>query len=298
MLLQSCEKSKQMKKIKELPKTGIVVPSFNQGKYIEKAIRSILENAEHCPIKLIIMDGGSTDETLDIVRRYSDKIHYWQSKPDGGQAAAINAGIELLSDCEIVTWLNSDDEYENDWSVYTIVCAMQESGAQVAYGRSYLMDKDSNVTGEYPVCAETAYERLSVDYCLSQPSVFIRKAAWDKAGGLNAKLQMCLDYDMWIRLSREYPFTYVDAVIGNTRIYDQTKTSQCQDRHLLEGIYILNQHYGLVPRPWVSEKYVRDKFGGNPITFLQKIYKRIDFMLRYEKIKTACIMEAERVINR
>lgn len=298
MNLQSCKQTGQNNDSKNLHRTGIVIPSFNQGRFIERTIISVLENARHCPIKLIVMDGGSTDDTVSILKKYSSRIDYWQSKPDGGQASAINSGMKFLNDCEFVTWLNSDDEYENEWSVCTIVRAMQEKSAQVAYGRSNLIDECGNVISEYPVCENATLQRLSIDCGLSQPSVFMRKSVWDQVGGLNPKLQMCLDYDMWIRLAKHHTLVYVDAVIGNTRIYDQTKTSLNQQRHLLEGIYTLNRHYGVVPYTWIHEKYVQDKFGGPPSTFMQKLYKRIDLKLRYEKIKTAYIKEAERVMNR
>ena len=101
-------------------KIGIVIPSYNQGKYIEKTILSVLKNAENANIDIALIDGGSKDESIDIIEKYKQNFFYYCSEPDGGQAAAINKGIDKLPDCQYYMWLNSDDVFEKSDSVKKI----------------------------------------------------------------------------------------------------------------------------------------------------------------------------------
>ena len=232
---------------------GIVMPSFNQGKYIERAIKSVISNKENADIYFVIIDGGSTDETVDIIKKYENKIDYWQSQPDQGQAFAINYGMRLLKDCKYVMWLNSDDVYETADSVRKIAEFAEEKKADFCYGKSYLIDENDLRIGSYET--RDYYNGMLAKMCyISQPSVLISKMAWDRMGGLNESLHMCLDYEMWIRISMTYSVFYFDEYVGNTRIYGDTKSTKSQLRHLNEGIAILNHYYGKVPGEWIRER--------------------------------------------
>ncbi len=236
-------------------KVGIVVPSYNQGNYLEKALESIVQNMQHISIDLVVMDGGSKDNSIDIIKKYERYISYWQSQADGGQAAAINSGMKHLGDCEYVMWLNSDDEYENEWSVCRIAEWAEKTGADVCYGKSYLIDRESKRIGEYDT-KEFSLKGLNNECYISQPSVMIRKDIWEREGGLDERLMMCLDYEFWIRLAKKYRFSYCGMFIGNTRIYEDTKTSTMQGRHLCEAISILQKQFGYVPMRWISTEWI------------------------------------------
>lgn len=241
------------------PKVGIVVPSYNQGKYLEKALKSIVENMKYADIALVVMDGGSSDDSVEIIRKYEQYIRFWKSAKDEGQASAVNEGMKLLDDCKYVMWLNSDDEYNDEKSVMEIVEFAEQTGYKVCYGKSYFIDESGNKTGTY---GTIPYEekQLRRECFLSQPSVLVLKSAWDEENGLDGRLQMCMDYELWIRLSKRYQFGYLESYVGNTRMYGETKTSQMKLVHLCEAICILDKQYGKVPLNWIYElwRYGKD----------------------------------------
>lgn len=239
-------------------KAGIIVPSYNQGNYLERALKSIVENMKHISIALVVMDGGSQDGSLEVIKKYEEYILHWESQRDGGQAAAVNKGIGYLGDCEYVMWLNSDDEYDSEWSVCRIVEWADRTGAGICYGKSYFIDSNGRRIGEYGT-KEFNLKSLNTECYLSQPSVLVRKDIWEKEGGLDERLVMCLDYEFWIRLAKKYKFVYCSEFIGNTRMYEDTKTSTMQGRHLSEAIRILYRQFGRVPMRWISAQWLCDR---------------------------------------
>lgn len=238
-------------------KIGIIIPSYNQGKYIEAAICSVLENKKHADITIALMDGGSCDETKDIIQKYQDKLDVWCSKPDGGQADAINKGIAALPDCDYYMWLNSDDVFENEYSVYKIASYAEKNQLEVCYGLSHFIDEDGKIIGEYPV-EEFSYDTLGKRCYLSQPSVMFSSKAYKAVGPINKELKMCLDYEYWIRLAQKYEFGFIKEYIGSTRMYGETKTATMQQQHLKEAINILMKYYRKVPMTWIVTQILAD----------------------------------------
>lgn len=257
-------------------KVGIVIPSFNQGKYIEQTILSVLENKKYCDIDLVVMDGGSTDETLPILERYQTSFYYWRSERDCGQADAINQGMKYLQHCDYVMWLNSDDVYQESNSVKKLLDYMCSHNLRVAYGKSYFIDEEGKITGEYST-EEFSVENLGKRCYISQPSVMIEEALWEECGGLNPRLQMCLDYELWIRIAKRCNFGFCGEVIGNTRMYEDTKTATMQLQHLKEAVAILHYHYGVVPAHWLYALYLETHSGlkGN------RLWKRLGRCIVY-----------------
>lgn len=238
-------------------KVGVVVPSFNQGKYIERTLKSIIENKKHILIDLVVIDGGSSDDTVSIIKKYEHEILYWQSQKDQGQSDAINKGMEYTIDCDYVMWLNSDDEYESEYSVVNIVQYAESKNAAVCYGKSYLIDEKGKKIAQYPT-ERFDKDRLRYHCYISQPSVLIKRDVWYEVSGVNPNLQMCMDYELWIKLSMKYNFEYIESPIGNTRIYGETKTSLNQKRHLDEAICIIDKYYGSVPLHWLVSKKMKE----------------------------------------
>lgn len=238
-------------------KTGVIVPSYNQGKYLEKALVSIIENKKNADIDIAVMDGGSDDGSVEIIRKYEDYLTVWKSEKDGGQAAAINKGIELLKDCDYYMWLNSDDVYESDVAVRNITSFAYMSKYDVCYGMSHFIDQEGSIIGEYPT-EPYNINNLGKRCYLSQPSVLFSRKAYEKVGPLNEKLKMCLDYEYWIRLAQDFSFGYYEEYIGSTRMYGETKTSTFKITHLNEGIMILNKYFGKVPMQWIVAKFLEE----------------------------------------
>lgn len=262
-------------------KVGIVIPSYNQGKFIEAAIQSVLANKRHTNVAVAVIDGGSQDETKSIILKYADEIDVWCSEPDGGQANAINKGIHALPDCQYYMWLNSDDVFEDECAISKIVSFAEMNRLDVCYGLSHFINSRGDVIGEYPV-EEFSYKNLGNRCFLSQPSVMFSKNAYETVGPINESLKMCLDYEYWIRLSQEYEFGFIKEYIGATRMYGETKTSTMQQQHLKEGINILMKYYGKVPVHWVVSKILADR----PKSILQHIPRRVLMVLLYPFRKT------------
>lgn len=212
----------------------------------------------HVSVALVIMDGGSDDGSIEIIKKYEKYIMHWESQADGGQAAAVNTGVKCLGNCQYVMWLNSDDEYDNEWSIYRIVERADQTDAEICYGKSYFIDKNSQKVGMYRT-KKFNQKRLNVECYISQPSVLVRKDIWEKEGGLDERLFMCLDYEFWIRLAKRYSFVYCDEFIGNTRMYEDTKTAKMTGQHLSEAICILQKQFGYVPMRWVSAWWLWNK---------------------------------------
>ncbi len=255
-------------------KVGVIIPSYNQGKYIETTICSVIGNRRHADLAIAVIDGGSQDDTKSIILKYETELDVWCSEPDGGQADAINKGIHLLPHCKYYMWLNSDDIFEDEYAVSKIVDFAEKNHFEVCYGLSHLIDASGNRVGEYPV-EEFAVDKLGHRCFLSQPSVMFSKEAYETTGPINSSLTMCLDYEYWIRLASKYKFGFIKEYIGSTRVYEGTKTSTMQQRHLKEAIFILMKFYGRVPMHWIVTKMLTDY----PKSVLQWIPRRVLMML-------------------
>lgn len=186
-------------------------------------------------IELIVMDGGSTDESVDIIRRHERHIHHWQSEPDGGQAAAINAGMRIATG-DLVCWLNADDMY-CDGALWTIAkAATAHPGCGLYIGNGFRLDESTKALTPFsPRSLGFAREalRMGLDYVL-QPATFFSRSAWSEAGGLDPTLHFVLDWDVIIRIADRYPVTLVNEFVAISREHDATKTASGSLRRTLE----------------------------------------------------------------
>lgn len=222
------------------PVVSIVVPSFQQAKFLRVAIDSILAQ-DYRPLEVIVMDGGSTDGSVDILKSYGDQIRYF-SGPDGGQSSAINEGLKK-SRGEIVAWLNSDDFYYPG-AIAAAVKALQDNGdAALIYGEGNLVTASGKIIWRFPETVPFDLWRLAnhSDYIL-QPTVFFRREALFACGLLDEGLHWGLDWDLWIRIGHRFPFVYCKDVLAASRIYKDTKTATGGYRRFWEIIKILRRH--------------------------------------------------------
>lgn len=243
---------------------GIVIPSYNQGRYLERAIKSVLENVKYISADIVVMDGGSSDDSVCIIKKYENEFLFWTSEKDGGQGDAINKGMSHLLHCNYLTWLNSDDEYNSIYALRDALVFAVHNNLDVCYGKSYFIDKTGCKIGEYPT-KHFSYRNLGNECYFSQPSVIFSTEKWRESGGINTELHMCLDYELWIRMTKMSNVGYFENFIGNTRIYSDTKTSTNSKRHLEEAICILKHYYGNVPDHWIRSylketKEIKNKF--------------------------------------
>ena len=205
-----------------LPLVSIVTPVLNGARWIERCIESIRQQ-DYPKIEHIIMDGGSTDGTLDICRRYDNLLIV--SGKDRGQSHAINKGFAMARG-EVLAWLCADDEYELG-AVQTAVKGIL-SGKDVVMGYSRFIDSHGNVTSEHPANMHPHYDHdMFVRFWrfnpISQPSTFWTRKIWEICGPLRENLHFAMDYDLWLRMSRTSRFERVDAYIARYRIHPEAK---------------------------------------------------------------------------
>ena len=223
------------------------VPSLNQGRYLDKALASIFE--QEIDVEVFVLDGGSTDETLQVIERWKDRLAGWRSQPDKGQSSAINEGIARGS-APYVAWLNSDD-WLLPGGVKQLLAAFDANpGAAMAYGRTWnFVEKNQRMK---PVIVMPFSERWMAQLCIvSQPGTLVRRSSWEAVGGLDESLHMSMDYDLWWKLYRRFGEpAFVDAFVAVNRDHPETKTGTQRRNHYRESMAVVKKHYGRVPLKW------------------------------------------------
>ena len=221
-----------------LPKVSIVTPSFNQAPFLEQTQRSVLEQ-DYPNLEYIVIDGGSTDGSLEIIHKYADRLAYWQSQPDQGQTDAINQGFARASG-EIFAWLNSDDLLLPG-AVSAAVKALQEHPeAAMIYGDALLINAEGKTIGKFPA-AQTDYRKLRRGYVhIPQQASFFRADLWRQVGPLDVSFYFAMDYDLWVRLAALAPLVYVPELWAAFRLHGAGKSIAADDRCWPE---MLRVHY-------------------------------------------------------
>ena len=242
-----------------LPRISIVTPSLDQARYLRQCIESVL--GQHDPnLEYIVVDGGSTDGSVDVLRSFGDRIQ-WTSEPDKGQANAINRGLKRATG-DIVSWLNSDDFLEPGALAHVRRCFDANPGVAFIYGRAWMIDGEGKRLREYPTF-DLRRNDLKRKCYLCQPAVFVRREAIKRFGLLNEALDVCIDYEWWLRMSREAPMAFCDHVLASSRHYSTTKTSARRLRALIEAGYLMRHHFGKASWRW-SAKWVLHRMKLNP----------------------------------
>lgn len=224
----------------------MVVPSFNQGRYLEDALRSIA--AQDVATEIIVMDGGSTDDSVAVLERWTEHLAYWQSEPDGGQAAAINAGMQRGT-APYVGWLNSDDMLEPG-GLRRLINALEENpNAPAAYGAA--IDLHANGARSNVWVQSFSEDMLKLRCIISQPAALIRRTAWVDVGGVDPSLFLAMDYDLWWKLYRRFgPLFHVPEVTAVNRVHDGTKTRNNRSAHYAEAIAVVRRYNDHIPLKW------------------------------------------------
>jgi glycosyltransferase involved in cell wall biosynthesis len=228
---------------------SVITPSFQQGQFIERTIQSVLAQAiPGIELDYIVCDGGSTDDTIAILQRYADRLR-WISAPDGGQADAVNRGIALTQG-DIIAWINSDDVYYPGAFAAVQAVFAHHPQVQVLYGDADHIDAADRRLSPYPT-EPWNYQRLQ-DICfLCQPAVFFRRHAVEQWGNLDAKLQYCMDYELWLRYGQQVNFYYLPHTLAGSRWHPATKTLSQRLAAHTEMNDMLLQHLGHVPDKWI-----------------------------------------------
>lgn len=206
-------------------KLSVIIPSYNQGDYIEETIESIL-NQDYNDIEIIVTDGGSNDNTVEILKKYDDQIAYWVSQKDNGQTDAINKGLEHCTG-QIVTWLCSDDHWEPNKIGKVMKQFMDHPDVNLVCGnrRTYGMGiKDTTYQGW--VAKDSLEETMCFGH-YDQPPSFFRKEVWDQIFPLSQELRVYMDCEMWLRYLLKYgkdKAIYLPEIVAHGRFHADSKS--------------------------------------------------------------------------
>jgi glycosyltransferase involved in cell wall biosynthesis len=238
-----------MNSLTKIPKISIVTPSFNQGEFLEECIDSVLSQ-NYPNLEYIIMDGGSTDNSVGIIKKYEKHLTYWQSQPDDGQYAAINEGFKKTTG-EIMAWLNSDDKYHHHAFLKVAYIFNKFNNMEWITGRPSIWDKDGNLEealAEFlPVFSQAKYLKKQYrDPWLQQESTFWRRSLWEKAGAeIRPNLDYAGDLELWVRFFRHAQLFTADTLLAGYRRHGNQKAMLAMDKYIEEAEKVLDKELEL-----------------------------------------------------
>lgn len=213
------------------------------GEFVGQAVESVLSQ-DYAPMEYIVMDGGSTDDTLATLDRFGARLRY-ESQPDGGPADAIRRGFDRSSG-DILAYLNADDLYLPGAVRAAVQAFAGNPEAGVVYAEAYWIDRAGHLLGRYPT-REFDRGALARECYLCQPAVFFRRSAYEAAGGIDPNLHYTFDYDLWLRLARESPFVHLKRPLAKSRMYRENRTLNSRREGLREAIRIVRRNAGYAP---------------------------------------------------
>ncbi len=224
------------------PLVTIVTPSYNQGHFLRETIQSVLSQ-DYPALEYIIVDGGSTDNSLEIIRQHADRLAWWVSEHDEGHADALNKGF-AHSKGEVLAWLNSDDTYQPGAIRQAIDYLLAHPDVSMVYGDANLIDDQGKYLGRFPA-RQTGYARMLQGYVhIPQASTFFWSRLWKQVGPLDLSLKYSFDYDLWVRLAKLAPVVYVPQVWANFRLHEAGKTVYLDDRCYPDMIRVARREGG------------------------------------------------------
>jgi glycosyltransferase involved in cell wall biosynthesis len=238
------------------PLVSIITPSFNQARYIEATIQSVL-GQEYPRIEYIIVDGGSTDGTVDVIKKYKNGLAWWVSEKDKGQTDAINKGFARATG-DILAWINSDDTYEPGAITAAVKYLQEHPDVGMVYADCNFINEDGRVIGKFG-SAQTDYRLLRQGYVhIPQQTMFFRADLWRQVGPLDPSFYFAMDYDLWTRLAARSVLKYLPGQVwANFRLHTSGKTIAADDRCWPEMIRVHYRDGGSFLSVIVAKYYIR-----------------------------------------
>ena len=259
------------------PKISIITPSFNQGQFLEQTILSVLDQ-NYPNLEYIIIDGGSCDESVEIIKKYEEKLAFWISEKDSGQSEAINKGFRKATG-EIIAWINSDDFYcENAFHKVAEHFIKNPNSFWVA-GKTIFVDKN----GYFLSRKKPVYSKFILRYGTSsiyQPSIFLRSCILKDIGYLNEEFHAIMDQEWYVRISEHYTCNFIDSDIANFRWHENSKSSSKKkslhhNKYVYERKIIFKNYHKQTIKLFNKNPYLVMLLFEN-ISRLFKIYFRIE----------------------
>lgn len=251
------------------PKVSVIIPSYNQGQYIEETILSVLRQ-DYNNFELIVIDGGSGDNSVDIIKKYSDRIKYWISEKDEGQTHAILKGIEK-SEGKYFMWLCSDDLIESSMLNISVHYHQTHPNAGLTYGNRIRIDSKGSI---YSMQEFPSHKKwfLKWGFSIPQETTLISRAAYNRTQGLDKSLNMAMDFDLWCKLEKVSYIYHVPRFLGRFRIHQNNKSSE------------------------FTKEFMEIGFNGKYTSEYKKIYQR-HFTISPSKVKMIIQKHYERIFK-
>lgn len=238
-----------------LPLVSIITPSFNQARYLDATVQSVLLQ-DYPRIEYMIVDGGSNDGTINVIKKYQSNLAWWVSEKDKGQTDAINKGFARAKG-EILAWLNSDDTYEPAAVSAAVRYLQEHPEAGMVYGDCNFINESGRVIGQFD-SAQTSYRLLRQGYShIPQQTMFFRANLWKQVGPLDPSFYFAMDYDLWTRIAARSQIRYVPQTWANFRLHTSGKTILADDRCWPEMIRVHYRDGGSFFSVIVAKYYIR-----------------------------------------
>ncbi|HAA29479.1 MAG TPA: glycosyltransferase [Cyanobacteria bacterium UBA8553] len=276
----------------EWPRISIVTPSYNQGQFIEETIRSVLLQG-YPNLEYIIIDGGSNDNTIEIIKKYENYFSYWVSEPDKGPTDAINKGWQRTSG-EIVAYLNSDDAYLPG-TLATIAKTFQENcDARVVCGNELKIDSEGFVISESSI---EKVDRLSLLHLnlISQPATFIKKSTLELTGGLNLDVHYIFDFELWLRITRLGSMQPIQRLLAVTRWHNDTITTTRRSDVGRELVQVISNELGIYPSSLTRDEIRQILFKANRLSMSLHLEKKKFFASIKYALRAFMLLSAPRL---
>ena len=279
--------------IQQFPKISIVTASYNQGQFIEETILSVL-NQNYPSLEYIIIDGGSTDNSVEIIKKFEQYLTYWVSEEDKGQANAINKGLQLCTG-EIFNWLNSDD-YLEPGALFKIAEAFADAEVQMLAGkvRNFSTTEEEIIPNQQLSAKGLMCWEPGVKFV--QPGVWMRKELLAQSGGIDEQFHCAFDWDLYIRYLYHFPqVKELDELLVHFRLHENSKTQSLRDRFTIEERKIIEKIYALDGYPLLKDiclykiqktnwtAFLSD-LSNNNMPLLKKFFAVVKAMPNYSKV--------------
>lgn len=238
-------------------KISVVTPSFNQAVFLERTLRSVHDQEGDFELEHLVIDGGSTDDTVEILKRWTDKL-WFVSEPDRGQSHALNKGIDKATG-EIIVWLNSDDILLPGTLAKVAEYFQSHPQVQWLYGKSMFIDEYDReirkpINGYKNLLGRRySYTILLLENYITQASAFFRRRFYLDAGGVDESLKYDMDYELWLRFGRICPPGYINDVLAAFRFYRECKTGGDIDETLRVANEIVQRYANEIGKPWLGK---------------------------------------------
>ena len=263
------------------PRVTVVTPSFNQARFIEATIRSVL-NQGYPNLEYVVIDGGSTDGSIDIIRQYGARLAYWVSEPDQGQADAIAKGFRR-STGQIMAYLNSDDVYLPGAIAQAVAALRRYPDCDLIYGDVWIVDEWDQIIGERRLTQMDRYDFLGQGNCLAQPATFWRRGIYEAVGGIDPSYYFQMDLDFFIRVVSQGTMRNLGRHLARTRMHPDGKMVKAEHIRRQEWLQLQERYLQWIPpddfrysRPWLlTRQFIRYALQGDAAYASRKVWQRV-----------------------